>query len=197
MVDGRDLQSWIAQREDLGKALLWVHNFVKNNAKAHANFVVREDHVRFLHYTVAQRLVDQPGFYRGRNVRITNSPHTPPRAEEVSGYMQEFIQRLNDIWGESSPVQIAAYSMWRLNWIHPFPNGNGRTSRLFSYFLLNMHVGKLLHGKAGSFLPEVIGEPRGYRRQYIKALQDYDNGNPLTLEGLIAELLRQQLINSY
>ena len=32
--------------------------------------------------------------------------------------------RSNDNWDDSTPVHLASYVMWRLNWIHPFTDGN-------------------------------------------------------------------------
>jgi Fic family protein len=50
---------------------------------------------------------------------------------------------VNDQWSVRTALHLAAYVMWRLNWIHPFTDGNGRTSRISSYVILTI--------KAGSF----------------------------------------------
>jgi hypothetical protein len=34
---------------------------------------------------------------------------------------------------DATAIHLAAYLMWRLNWIHPFADGNGRTARMTSY----------------------------------------------------------------
>lgn len=44
--------------------------------------------------------------------------------------------------------------MWRLNWIHPFTDGNGRTSRAVSYLVLSVRAGLLL--RDNETIPEQI-----------------------------------------
>jgi Fic family protein len=63
----------------------------------------------------------------------------------------------------------AAYALWRLNWIHPFVEGNGRTARAACYYLICMKHGGLLPGK--KIVPERIRENR---RPYYDALQKAD-----------------------
>ena len=36
----------------------------------------------------------------------------------------------------ADPLFVAAYVLWRICWIHPFDDGNGRTARAASYFVL-------------------------------------------------------------
>ncbi|HET9282483.1 MAG TPA: Fic family protein [Candidatus Angelobacter sp.] len=45
-----------------------------------------------------------------------------------------------------SAIHLAAYVIWRLNWIHPFADGNGRTSRALSYLVLCTRLGERLPG---------------------------------------------------
>ena len=47
----------------------------------------------------------------------------------VPGLMDDMVNTVNRDWGESHPIRLSAYVLWRLNWIHPFVNGNGRTAR--------------------------------------------------------------------
>ena len=44
------------------------------------------------------------------------------------------------------PIHLSAYVMWRINWIHPFTDGNGRTARATSYLVLSVGTGTLLPG---------------------------------------------------
>ena len=59
------------------------------------------------------------------------------------------------------PIHLAAYTMWRVNWIHPFAGGNGRTSRAVSNLVLCARLGYRLPGTLT--VPEQIG--RGQRSQ--------------------------------
>ena len=74
-----------------------------------------------------------------------------------------------NITKEWTPVETSAYLLWRLNWIHPFGGGNGRTSRAVSYWALCVRLGFSLPGKLT--IPEQI---LSNRKQYQQALIDAD-----------------------
>jgi Fic family protein len=59
--------------------------------------------------------------------------------------------------------------MWRLNWIHPFTDGNGRTSRALSYALLNIKLGYVLPGS-----PTILQQIEEDNSHYIEALEFAD-----------------------
>src|SRR5579863_7194509 len=67
------------------------------------------------------------------------------------------------------PTMLPAYALWRLNWIHPFVEGNGRTARAACYYLLCLKQGQLLPGK--KIVPERIRENR---KPYYAALKAAD-----------------------
>ena len=134
------------------------------------------------------------GVRRTTHVEITNSDHKPPPPEEVSGHMVDFVKTLNDMWkAGDSEIRIGAYAMWRLNWIHPFSNGNGRTSRLFSYFLMCMKTGYPFPGREDNAILDALAERD--RRTYEDGLAAYDKGKSKPLEDLISQLLIEQLKN--
>ena len=60
--------------------------------------------------------------------------------------------------------------MWRLNWIHPFTDGNGRTSRAASYIILCLKLGYSIPGK--NTIPDQIA---ANKTPYYKALEAADN----------------------
>lgn len=64
---------------------------------------------------------------------------------------------------------MAAYALWRLNWIHPFVEGNGRTARAACYYLICLQTGRLLPGT--KIVPERIRENR---EPYYAALHTAD-----------------------
>lgn len=104
--------------------------------------------------------------------------------------MEDFVNMVNRNWETSDPITLAAFVLWRLNWIHPFINGNGRTARAACYFVLYLKAGQWLRGT--TILPELI---RRERAQYIAALQQVDRaGGDLTpLATLLSALLTEQL----
>ena len=71
-----------------------------------------------------------------------------------------------------SPKEIAIRFHHRLVQIHPFPNGNGRISRLMADLLMKQFDLPALNWGSGS-----LTEISELRRKYISALQDADNGD--------------------
>jgi Fic family protein len=85
--------------------------------------------------------------------------------------------------------------MWRLNWIHPFTDGNGRTSRAASYMILCVKMGYILPGK--KTIPDQIAENK---TPYYKALESadiaWDEGriDLKAMKDLLSSMLAQQLV---
>ena len=65
----------------------------------------------------------------------------PDLVAEMCGYV-------NENW-HMSAIHLAAYLLWRMNWIHPFADGNGRTARVVSYVVLSVKLDSLLPGAPG------------------------------------------------
>lgn len=74
---------------------------------------------------------------RFRATRVFVGHHIPPHPQDVGKQMQEFVQWLNseDAMG-LHPVEFAALAHYKLVYIHPFVDGNGRTSRLLMNLIL-------------------------------------------------------------
>lgn len=68
------------------------------------------------------------GNYRTTPVYIHGTEHQPPEPHEVPELVEGMCDYVNDN-GDKSPLHLSSYVMWRVNWIHPFAGGNGRTSR--------------------------------------------------------------------
>ena len=108
--------------------------------------------------------------------------------------MDDFINQVNRAWETTDTVVLSTFVLWRMNYIHPFINGNGRTARAACYFVLCVKANGWLPGKM--ILPELI---RRERDAYIEALADADksfhDGNlDLTkLHQLVAKLLEEQI----
>ena len=101
---------------------------------------------------------------------------------------------VNEKW-EKSAVHLASYVLWRLNWIHPFTDGNGRTARAVSYAVLCVRLGYRLPGT--TTIPELISTNK---TPYYEALEaadaswKEDEANLRVLEALVSELLAAQLM---
>lgn len=74
--------------------------------------------------------------------------------------------------GKMSWDEIAAEMHHRLVSIHPFPNGNGRTTRIFTEYVLKRNGQPVPSWKAS-----LASEPEVRRKTYIKALQKADKGD--------------------
>jgi Fic family protein len=110
--------------------------------------------------------------------------------------MDRFISTVQENWFLWSETDLAAYGLWRLNWIHPFIEGNGRTARAASCFLLCVRAGTLLPGDR--ILPERIRENRqAYEDALTAADRAWEAGELdfSRMENLIACLLQAQLSN--
>lgn len=105
---------------------------------------VRELHRRFYEHapasalTIAGRtegLVMEPGVWRTRGEHdVSVGRHVPPASERVDAFMNRFAERYE--LGATRPgTRLLALpaAHHRFNYIHPFPDGNGRVSRLMSH----------------------------------------------------------------
>ena len=78
---------------------------------------------------------NEPGRYRRLDVHVAS--YQPPQYEEIPGLMSEFVRWLDDDRGRSlDPVVRAVVAHFLLVSIHPFGDGNGRSSRAVESFLL-------------------------------------------------------------
>lgn len=79
---------------------------------------------------------DNAGRYRAVNVRISGSKHLPPEPYMLAKLMEDLILFYHEAKGRLHPVVLAAEMHERLVTIHPFIDGNGRTSRLLMNLVL-------------------------------------------------------------
>jgi Fic family protein len=97
------------------------------------------------------------GKYRNANVIISGARHVPPQHYLLQELMSKLINKYQS-WHNLHPVVRAAYLHGEFVKIHPFIDGNGRTSRLLMNFELM---------KAG-YLPIIILQET--RNKYYDAL---------------------------
>ncbi len=132
------------------------------------------------------------GRFREEPIYVGN--HKPPHFKEVPELMDRFVSTLHENWFNWQPTELAAYGLWRLLWIHPFIEGNGRTARAACYYLLCARSGTLLPGR--KTVPERIRENRlPYYAALRSADKAWDDGNLdfSELEIYLADLLAAQL----
>lgn len=161
-------------------------------------FRLRTSMILGLHRTALDGLSPYAGNFRPADVEIGQSKHKPPKVHLVAGLIEEMCDYVQDKFETSTAIHLCAYVMWRLNWIHPFTDGNGRTSRALSYFVLCAKTGYRLPGH--NTMPEQIASDK---KPYYEALEKADealvNGelDLSALEDLLESCLADQLLSAF
>lgn len=161
-------------------------------------FKLRPSIVLGLNRCAIDGLDSYAGSFRPGGVVIGKSKHQPPDAHLVPELVDDLCDYVNENWETRSSIHLAAMIMWRMNWIHPFTDGNGRTSRAVSYLVLCCHAKVLLAGSRT--ITELIVENR---QPYYDALEAADevykrdghlsSKTVLAMEELLTGLLATQL----
>lgn len=159
-------------------------------------FRLRPSLIRNLQQIAVDGIEDGAGNWRTTQVRIEKSNHQPPEPHLVEGRVLEMCDFVNDNWHEKTPFYLSAYVMWRLNWIHPFTDGNGRTSRIVSYLILCVKLGYVLPGS-----PTIPRQIQDDRNAYFNALDHADRTeaagqlNLGPMETMLRDMLANQLLS--
>jgi Fic family protein len=180
-------------------------NVAMQLVKTHVNdverpFKLRSSHVLMLNHEALRGIHPQAGTYRNTKVQISKSRHQPPEhyfvAEEVEamcGYVNSHLTA-----EDASPLHLAAYLLWKLNWIHPFADGNGRSSRVVSYVVLSIRLNSVLPG-----VPTIPDQIAGNKQPYYEALEKADDAWAATgavdvseMEKIVDAALAQQLVSA-
>jgi len=77
----------------------------------------------------------EPGAFRTESYHdVTVGRHVPPSSDQVDAFMLHFERRYRlEPMGKGARIVAMAAAHHRLNYVHPFPDGNGRVSRLMSH----------------------------------------------------------------
>ncbi len=137
--------------------------------------------IRSLHHLILKGLDDaNAGRYRTINVRIAGASHLPPDHVMVPELMERFITWYREEAMALHPVERAARVHSDFVKIHPFVDGNGRTSRL----LMNLELVKA--GYPAAVLPVES------RLAYYDALDaDHAEGRREPFVQMIAHIVRE------
>lgn len=121
------------------------------------------------------------GIYRREEVVISGASHTPPAGNEMYAQIKDFYAELAKK-GDLNGIELAAWTHAEFVRIHPFLDGNGRTSRLLmNYQLLSR-----------GFLPISIAKED--RLDYYNALDKYAaQGELKDFTNMVAMLEEKQL----
>ncbi len=159
------------------KAYRYIKNCIVNGKKLDENIV------KDIHQILTENII-AGGIYRNQEVRISGAGHIPPVGTDMYIQIKNFYADLE--WKEQvlNPIEYAAWTHAEFVRIHPFIDGNGRTSRLIMNYQL----------MSKGFLPISIAKEN--RLDYYNVLEDYAvNGKLNRFTDLIADLEEIQLDN--
>lgn len=112
------------------QAILFLDELVKDNEP------ITEWNIKNIHGLILKEIDNEnAGKYRGENVTIKGATHIPPDYIKVPELMEKLILNY-ETWNNYHPIIRAALLHGELVKIHPFIDGNGRTSRL----LMNLEL---------------------------------------------------------
>ncbi len=138
------------------EAIEWVVDF------ASKKFDFDEHTLKQIHQLILKGINQAgAGVYRTVPVRISGSRHIPPEPYMVTKMMEEYFMFYHIHKHQLHPVILAAEMHERLVSIHPFIDGNGRTSRLVMNLILLRNGYPIVNLKGN----------RDDRQRYYKALE--------------------------
>ena len=142
--------------------------------------ILNENIVKDIHSILMENIL-VGGIYRNVEVRITGAKHKPPVPSEMYHQIKDFFSNLN-FKSDLNPIELASWTHAEFVKIHPFVDGNGRTSRL----IMNYQLMK------NGFLP--ISVNKEDKLDYFNFLEEYAvNGNLEPFADFLAVLEEKQL----
>lgn len=172
-------------------------NYVRSAiADSEAAFQLKTSHLLRLNHQALEGIDKGAGALRNTEIEIEGSKHKPPSHFDVPEFVSDMCSYINENWAEKSAIHLSAYLMWRVNWIHPFPDGNGRTSRVISYMILNIKLASVLPGSPT--IPDQISENKTPYYQALEKADDawekYQTVDVSAMEELLEGMLASQLV---
>ena len=161
------------------KAIEYIEDLVKEKNP------VTEWNIKNIHQLVLKEIDDKnAGKYRSENVAIMGATHTPPDHLIVPELMEKLILNYQK-WNKYHPIIKAAIIHGELVKIHPFIDGNGRTSRL----VMNLSL------MNSGYLPVIIKKEN--RLEYYNALDKAHTTGDYTDFVKLVTNLEIEMINKY
>ena len=161
------------------KAIEYIEDLVKEKDP------VTEWNIKNIHQLVLKEIDDKnAGKYRSENVAVMGATHTPPDHLIVPELMEKLILNYQK-WNKYHPIIKAAIIHGELVKIHPFIDGNGRTSRL----VMNLSL------MNSGYLPVIIKKEN--RLEYYNALDKAHTTGDYTDFVKLVTNLEIEMINKY
>lgn len=161
------------------RAIIYLEDLVKDNKP------ITEWNIKSIHQLILKGIDDEnAGRYRRENATIKGAVHIPPDYTKIPELMEKLILNY-ETWNKYHPIIQAALLHGELVKIHPFVDGNGRTSRLI------MNLDLMNHG----YNPVIVKKEN--RLEYYEALDKaHTTGNYTDFVKLINKL-EIEMLNKY
>ena len=164
--------------------------YIRDVAKQNIELSIRE--IQNIHSLVLKGIQDQhAGQFRKQPVFVmqqNGSKHEFPQPFILPKLMEDFFLFFNEKKNTMHPVEMAAHLHQKLVNIHPFIDGNGRTSRL----VMNLYLFK--HG----YPVTVIDSEMSKRKEYYTVLSNYrgviSGGDSEPFQLFVAQKTKESLI---
>ena len=161
------------------KAILFLDDLVKDKE------IINEWNIKNIHQLILKDIDDvNAGRYRTENVTIKGAVHVPPDYLMVPELMEMLVLKYKH-WDKYHPIIKAALLHGELVKIHPFIDGNGRTSRL----VMNLSL------MNSGYLPVIIKKEK--RLDYYNALDKAHTTGDYTDFVKLVNKLEIEMINKY
>jgi Fic family protein len=172
------------------EAIYYIRDLAKNNIE------ISEREIKNIYAIILKSIQNrEAGAYRKSQVYINlqdGSKHEFPQPYIVPKLMEDFLIFLNENKDKLHPVEMAAQLHQKLVNIHPFIDGNGRTSRL----LMNLFLIQ------NDYTIAIINSEMSKRKQYYQLLSDFqtqvgyqENGDSKPFALFIAQRVKESLFN--
>jgi Fic family protein len=161
------------------EAIDFIKDIVKNESE------LTESTLKQIH-SIVLKSIDKAnaGVYRTVPVMISGSTFLPPQPYLLNKLMEDYFHFYQENKTKLHPVVLAAEMHERLVTIHPFIDGNGRTSRLIMNFILLQH---------GYPIANIQGDYES-RMKYYSALEKAQvNEDKSEFISLIADVVKKSL----
>lgn len=162
------------------EAIDYIKDFAKSKMEI-SERTIKEIHALILHGIDR----DNAGRYRTVPVMISGSRHMPPQPYLIEKLMEDFMLHFQEMERQNThPVLTAAYLHDELVRIHPFIDGNGRTSRL----LMNLYL-----LRNGYTLVNLKGTNETKLTYYTALETSHTEKNPETFQRFVANAEKESL----
>lgn len=161
------------------RAIIYLEDLVKDNKP------ITEWNIKSIHQLILKGIDDEnAGRYRRENVTIKGAVHIPPDYTKILELMEKLILNY-ETWNKYHPIIQAALLHGELVKIHPFVDGNGRTSRLI------MNLDLMNHG----YNPVIVKKEN--RLEYYEALDKAHTTENYTDFVKLINKLEIEMLNKY